>query len=250
MSRTTTRRVFLSYLVGGLQTVEEGVGEGVLPSLRSPEFPPVEVVMGTLVNDLADLPQETSIVLDDYHLISSEAIHEAVAFLLEHLPQNIHLVISSRTDPPLPLPKLRARDQVTEIRTAELRFTTEEAAAFLNDAMGLSLSSRDVAALEGVTEGWVAALQLAALSMRDREDVSGFVESFSGSNRHVLDFLADEVLERQPEEVREFLLKTSVPERITAPLCDALTDRSDGQRVLERLERENLLVIALDDDRR
>jgi hypothetical protein len=159
---------FLSYLVSALQTVEEGIGEGVLASLRSPETPPVEMVMGAIVNELADLPQEVSIVLDDYHLIASEPVHEAVAFLLEHLPENVHLVIASRTDPPLPLPKLRARDQMTEIRAAELRFTPDEAAAFLNDVMGLTLSARDLAALEEITEGWVAALQLAALSMRGR----------------------------------------------------------------------------------
>src|SRR5215203_4882132 len=148
-----------------------------------------------------------------------------------------------------PLAKLRARDQVTEIRAAELRFTTEEATAFLKGVMGLTLSAADVATLEEVTEGWIAALQLAALSMRDREDVSGFVETFSGSNRHVLDFLTEEVLERQPEGVREFLLNTSVLERMSAPLCDALTSRNDGQQMLERLEHDNLFVIALDDER-
>jgi len=240
----------LSYLASALRTVEEGIGEGVLASLRSPELPPVEAVMGALVNELADLPQEVSIVLDDYHLIVSDTVHEAVSFLIEHLSENIHLVILSRTDPPLPISKLRARGQMTEIRAVDLRFTPEEASAFLNDAMGLALSGRDVAALEEVTEGWVAALQLAALSMRDREDVSGFVEAFSGSNRHVLDFLADEVLEQQPEDVREFLLKTSVLGRMAAPLCEALTARSDGQVMLERLDRENLFVVSLDDERR
>ena len=240
---------FITYLVSALQTVERGIGEGVLAALRSPESPPVEMVMGVLVNELANLPQKVSIVLDDYHLISSDTVHEAVAFLIEHMPENVHLVILSRTDPPLPLPKLRARDQVAEIRAADLRFTSDEAAAFLDDAMGLALSAGDVAALEEVTEGWAAALQLAALSMRDCKDVSGFVESFSGSNRYVLDFLADEVLVRQPEDVREFLLETSVLERMSAPLCDALTGRDDGQEMLERLERENLFVVPLDDDR-
>jgi LuxR family maltose regulon positive regulatory protein len=239
----------LSYLVSALRTVEEGIGEGVLASLRSPESPHVEAVVGALINELARLEQEISIVLDDYHLIDSEPVHEAVSFLLEHLPENVHLVVSGRRDPPLSLPKLRARDQMTEIRAADLRFTTEEATAFLGDVMGLTLSAADVAALEEVTEGWVAALQLAALSMRDREDTSAFVESFSGSNRHVIDFLAEEVLERQPEGVREFLLKTSVLESMTAPLCDALTSHADGQEMLERLERENLFVVPLDDER-
>lgn len=241
---------FLTYLVGALGDVEEEIGEGILASLRSPESPPVEAVVGALVNELAGVPQEITVVLDDYHVIYSEPVHQAVSFLLEHLPENAHLVVSGRTDPPLHLSRLRARDQMTELRAADLRFTTDEATAFLGDVMGLVLSARDVAALEEVTEGWVAALQLAALSMRDREDVSGFVEAFSGSNRHVLDFLAEEVLERQPEDVRRFLLGTSVLERMSAPLCDALTGRSDGQGMLERLERENLFVVPLDDERR
>src|SRR5918994_2470582 len=217
---------------------------------RLPEFPPVNAVVGVLINELAEVRDEVTIVLDDYHVIYSGPVHEATSFLLEHLPGNVHLVISGRADPPLPLAKLRARDQVTEIRAAELRFTTEEATAFLKGVMGLTLSAADVAALEEVTEGWIAALQLAALSMRDHEDLSSFVETFSGSNRHVLDFLAEEVLERQPEGMREFLLKTSVLERMSAPLCDALTGGDDGQQMLERLERVNLFVVAFDDERR
>jgi LuxR family transcriptional regulator, maltose regulon positive regulatory protein len=240
---------FLAYLVGALREAEDGIGEGVLAALDAPQPPPVEVVIGALVNDLADLPREVTIVLDDYHLLVSEPVQEAVSFLLEHMPEKAHLVIAGRSDPPLPLPRLRARDEVTELRAADLRFTPEEAAAFLNDAMGLTLSAKDVATLEGITEGWVAALQLAALSMRDREDASAFVETFSGSNRYILDFLAEEVLERQTEEVRRFLLSTSVLERMSAPLCDATAGRSDGQAMLERLERGNLFVVTLDDER-
>jgi LuxR family transcriptional regulator, maltose regulon positive regulatory protein len=241
---------FLTYLVSALRTVEEGIGEGVLASLRSPQPAPIKAAVGALVNELAELPREITVVLDDYHLISSEPVHDATSFLLEHLSENAHLVVSGRMDPPLPLSKLRARNQMTEIRAADLRFTTEEATAFLGDVMGLALSAADVSALEEVTEGWVAALQLAAISMRHREDVSGFVEAFSGSNRHVLDFLAEEVLERQPRDVRGFLLTTSVLESMSAPLCDALTGRNDGQGMLERLERENLFVVPLDDERR
>jgi LuxR family maltose regulon positive regulatory protein len=241
---------FLAYLIGALRTIEEGIGEGVLASLRSPELPPVEAVAGALVNELADISRTIAIVLDDYHLIRSGSVHEAVAFLLEHLPENIHLVVSGRADPPLPLSKLRARGEVNELRAPDLRLTSEEATAFLKDAMGLALSGRDVAALEEVTEGWVAALQLAALSMQGRGDVSGFVEAFSGSNRHVLDFLGEEVLGRQPEPVRGFLLRTSVLQNMAAPLCDALMGRSDGQQMLERLERDNLFVVPLDDERR
>jgi LuxR family maltose regulon positive regulatory protein len=243
--------LFLAYLVSALRSdLGEGIGEGILAALRLPEFPPVEAIVGALINELADVRHEVTIVLDDYHVIHSGPVHEATSFLLEHLPENVHLVISGRADPPIPFAKLRARDQVTEIRATELRFTTEEATVFLKGVMGLTLSAADVAALEEVTEGWIAALQLAALSMRDREDISGFVETFSGSNRHVLDFLAEEVLERQPAGMSEFLLKTSVLERMHAPLCDALTGRSDGQQMLERLEHDNLFVIALDDERR
>src|SRR5215217_8194478 len=242
---------FLSYLIAALRrTGEEGFGEGVLAALSSPEPPWMEAVLGTLINELADLPGEVDIILDDYHAIDSESVHRIVSFLLEHLPGSTHLVISSRIDPPLPLARLRSRGQMTELHAADLRFTSEEAAAFLRDVMGLDLSADDVSALEGVTEGWIAALHLAALSMIERKDVSGFIRSFSGGHRDVFDFLAEEVLERQPEEVREFLLKTSVLERMGGPSCDAVTSRKDGQRMLEKLERENLFVVALDDERR
>src|SRR5215207_1080248 len=242
---------FLSYLVAALRrTVGEGFGEGVLAALRSPEPPCMEAVLGAFVNELDDLPGEVAVVLDDYHVIDSESVHRIVSFLLEHLPSNVHLVISSRIDPPLQLSRLRARNQMTELDAADLSFTSAEAATFLNSLMKLNLSAEDVAALEERTEGWIAGLQLAALSMRDRKDVSGFIRSFSGSHRDVLDYLAEEVLERQPGQVREFLLETSIAEHLTGALCDALTGRDDGQEMLEMLERENLFVIALDDERR
>jgi LuxR family maltose regulon positive regulatory protein len=241
---------FLSYLVGALRrTGEEEFGEGVLAALRSPEPPRMEAVLGALINELADLPGEVAVVLDDYHVIDSENVHWIVTFLLERLPENVHLVISGRVDPPLPLARLRARGQMMELHAADLRFTPEEAAAFLNDAMGLDISAGDIAALEGVTEGWIAALQLAALSMRERKDVSDFIRSFSGGHRDVFDFLAEEVLERQSEPVQMFLLETSILDSLSGPLCDAVTGRNDGQRMLERLERENLLVVPLDDER-
>ena len=232
---------FLSYLVAALRrTVGEGFGEGVLAALRSPGPPRMEGVLGAFVNELDDLPGEVAVVLDDYHIIDSESVHQIVSFLLEHLPEGVHLIISSRVDPPLPLARLRARGQMMELHAADLRFTPEEAAAFLNDAMGLDLSAGDIAALEGVTEGWIAALQLAALSMRERKDVSDFIRSFSGGHRDVFDFLAEEVLERQSEPVQMFLLETSILDSFSGPLCDAVTGRNDGQRMLERLERENL----------
>lgn len=246
---------FLTYLVGALRGVEAGVGEGVLDALRTPQLPPTETLIGLLVNDTAALAKRVILVLDDYHVIDAGAVHEAVTFFLEHLPGNAELVVSSRTDPPLPLPKLRARGELTELRAADLRFTLDESCAFLGDVMGLTLSPGDVATLEEVTEGWVAALQLAALGMQDRADVGGFVRAFSGSNRHVLDFLAEEVLERQPEHVRDFLLRTSLPGRLCAPLCAAVTGSADAQTtlaqtMLETLEHDNLFVVPLDDERR
>jgi LuxR family maltose regulon positive regulatory protein len=241
---------FLSYLVAALRrTVGESFGEGVLAVLRSPEPPRVEAVLGAFVNELADLPGEVGVVLDDYHVIDSQSVHGIVTFLLERLPENVHLVISGRVDPPLPLARLRARGQMIELHAADLRFTPEEAAAFLGDAMGLDISTGDVAALEGVTEGWIAALLLAALSMRERKDISGFIRSFSGGHRDVFDFLAQEVLERQTDGVQAFLLETSILDGLSGPLCDAVTGRNDRQRMLERLERENLLVVPLDDER-
>jgi len=243
---------FLAYLVAALRrTVEEGgFGEAVLAALRSPQPPRLEALTAALVNELAALPGELDLVLDDYYLIDSEAVHGIVSFLLERLPPNTHLVISSRVDPPLPISRLRARGQMAELGPAELAFTPEEAAAFLRGVMELDLSAEDIATLEERTEGWIAGLQLAALSMRDRKDVSDFIESFSGSHRDVLDFLAEEVLEGQPEHVREFLLDTSILDGLTGPLCDALTGRNDGDEMLKRLERENLFVVALDDERR
>jgi ATP/maltotriose-dependent transcriptional regulator MalT len=242
---------FLSYLVAALRRAKgEGFGEGVLAALRSPEPPRIEVISVALINELAALLGELTIILDDYHVIDSEAVHRLLSFLLEHLPSNVHLVISSRIDPPLPLSRFRARNQMMELDATDLSFTPEEAATFLNSVMGLYLSADDVAALEERTEGWIAGLQLAALSMRDRKDVSGFVRAFSGSHRDVLDYLAEEVLERQPENVRRFLLETSVLDYLSGSLCDVVTGRSDGQEMLERLERDNLFVVALDEERR
>jgi LuxR family transcriptional regulator, maltose regulon positive regulatory protein len=241
---------FLSYLVAALGTIEDGFGEGVLSSLRTPGSPPIGALTGALLNELADILASLTIILDDYHLIDSDNVHGVVSFLLERLPSNAHLLIASRIEPPLPLARLRARGQIVEIHAADLSFDREEAAVFLKDTMGLNLSDEDIAALEVRTEGWIAGLQLAALSMRDREDIPGFVRAFSGSHRDVLDFLAEEVLEWQSERMRSFLLETSILERLTGELCDAVTDRDDGQEMLERLERENLFVVALDDERR
>jgi len=242
---------FMSYLVVALRrTSEEEIGEGVLVALRSPEPPRIEAMIAALVNEIAALPRELTLVLDDYHLIDSQSVHGVVSFLLEHLPDNVHLIIASRVDPPLQLARLRARNQMIHLDATHLSFTSEEASTFLNEVMGLELSVEDLATLEERTEGWIAGLQLAALSMQDREDVSGFINAFSGSYRDVLDYLAEEVLARQPERVRDFMLRTSILDHLTGSLCDALTGRSDGQGMLERLERDNLFVFALDEERR
>ena len=240
----------LSYLVAALQTIEPGIGEPVLASLRSPQPPTIESVQADLINEIAAVREEFVLVLDDYHVIDAQPIHDAIAFLLEHMPPQMHLVIASRSDPPLRLARLRARGQMTELRATDLRFTAEEVALFLKDVMGLNLSTVEVEALERRTEGWIAGLQLAALSMRSREDVSDFIEAFAGSNRYVLDYLVEEVLARQPERVTSFLLKTSILDRMNGELCDAVTGGADGQEMLETLEKENLFTFPVDEERR
>ncbi len=241
---------FWAYLIGALQKVRAGVAEDVLTLLRAPQPPNGESLLTLLINDIAAIPGEFVLVLDDYHTISTQAIHEAMAFLLEHIPPQMHLVVACRADPPLPLALLRGRGQLLEMGASDLRFTLEEAAAFLNRVMGLGLSADDVAALEARTEGWVAGLQLAALSMRGLKDASGFVQAFAGSHRYVVDYLAQEVLSRQPEPVQSFLLQTSLLGRLSGALCDAVTGRRDGQAMLEHLERANLFIVSLDSERR
>jgi len=246
---------FLNYLIGALQTIEPGVGEAARQVLRSPQPPSIESVLTLLINELCKLTEDVVAVLDDYHVIDTPAVHDVITFLLEHLPPppaGMHLVIATRVDPPLPLASLRASGHLFEIREADLRFTTEEAVAFLNQTMGLRLSLEDIAALEARTEGWVAGLQLAGLSLRGlaHGDVAGFIESFAGSHRYIVDYLVEEVLSRQPEEVQSFLLQTSILDRMNGPLCDALTQRTDGQAMLERLEKANLFLVRLDERRR
>jgi LuxR family maltose regulon positive regulatory protein len=243
---------FLAYLVAALRTGtgEEGFGEAIFAALRSPGAPRIEALVGELVNEVAVLPDGLDLVLDDYHAIDAGDVHGIVSFLLERLPESAHLLVSGRVDPPLPLARLRARGQMVRLGAAELAFTEQEAAAFLKEVMGLDLSAEDVAILEGRTEGWIAGLQLAALSVRDSGEASSLVTAFSGTNRDVLDFLAEEVLGHQPQDVRGFLLATSILDGLSAPLCDALTGRSDGQSMLERLDRANLFVVPIDGERR
>jgi LuxR family transcriptional regulator, maltose regulon positive regulatory protein len=240
---------FISYVVAALQTIAPKIGAGVLAALQSPQPPPIESILTTLINEITTLPDYFILVLDDYHVIDSKPVDIALAFLLEHLPPTMHLVIATREDPPLPLARLRVRRQLTEMRAADLRFTPAESVEFLNQMMGLNLSAENIVALEARTEGWIASLQLAALSMQGRSDAASFIKSFTGSHHYILDYLAEEVLQRQPEPVRNFLLQTAILDRLSSPLCDAVTGREDGRGMLDALERGNLFVISLDDQR-
>ena len=241
---------FWTYLVAALQTVLPEVGADTLVLLKSPQPPAIESVLTTLLNQLGALRGDVVLVLDDYHLIDSPEIHVGIAYLVDHLPPRMHLVIASRADPPLPLPALRARGELVEVRAVDLRFTADEAADYLNDVMGLHLTATDVAALEDRTEGWIAALQLAALSMQGRADVAAFIADFAGDDRYIVDYLVEEVLKRESETVRGFLLATSILDRLSASLCDAVTGEHAGKRMLEALERRNLFLVPLDDRRR
>jgi LuxR family transcriptional regulator, maltose regulon positive regulatory protein len=240
---------FWTYLVSAVRTALPDVGAGSLALLQSPQSS-TDAVLATLLNELQAVQEDLVLVLDDYHVIEAGDVHDGVAFLLDHLPPHVHLVIATRVDPPLPLARLRARGELVEVRAADLRFAPDEAAAYLGDVMGLTLTADEVAALEGRTEGWIAALQLAALSMQGRDDVAGFIAGFAGDDRFVVDYLVEEVLQRQPERVRRFLLQTSVLSRLTGPLCDAVTGQDGGKAMLEALERGNLFLVPLDDRRR
>ena len=241
---------FLSYLIAALQRLDPHVGTAVLPLLHAPRPAPPERVMALVINELiAGAARDFALVLDDYHVISAEAIHRALIFLLGHLPSHMHLIIATRADPPLLLAGLRARGQLTEVRAADLRFATDEVSAFLREVMELDLPSETIAALEHRTEGWVVGLQLAALSLQGGADVSGFLAAFTGSHRFVLDYLSEEVLSRQPAVVQTFLLHTSILERLSGTLCDAVAGQQGGQAMLEALDRANLFVVALDEER-
>ena len=205
--------------------------------------------MATLINEINGVEDDLTLILDDFHVIENRGVQDAITFLLDHLPFQLHLIIASRTDPPLPLARLRGRGELTELRAADLRFTSDEAAAFLKQMMGLDISPADIAALETRTEGWVAGLQLAALSMQGREDIPEFIAAFSGDDRYIVDYLLEEVLQRQCDRVRTFLLQTAMLERLSGPLCDAVTNQQGSQTMLADLERDNLFVVPLDNKR-
>lgn len=264
-------RRFLTYLAAALEPLKPGLAGPAFSLLQSARPPQPETFLAGLIQDLEEVRDSFALVLDDYHQISTPAVHEALDFLLEHHPQAMHLVLLTRSDPPLPLARLRARNQLAEIRSADLRFTREEAGRFFQEVMGLALSPSGVEALEQRTEGWAAGLQLAGLALQgprsghesgprsghgsgprsgqEGEDPAAWIESFSGSHRYIADYLSAEVLNRQPENLRSFLLQTSILDRMTAGLCDHLTGRSDSQAVLQEIEEANLFVLPLDEER-
>lgn len=260
---------FLSYFITALiqiEGIDAAFGKGALSMLQSPQAPPTEAILTSLINEFAEITDKLIFVFDDYHLIEAQPIHDALSFLLENMPPQMHLVIATREDPHLPLSRLRAGGQLTELRAADLRFTSSEAAEFLNQVMGLDLSTEDIAALESRTEGWIAGLQLVAISLQGQEDATSFIKSFTGSHRLVLDYLIEEVLEQQSESVQTFLLKTAILERMNGSLCDAVrfgftetpssskgtavTGQDDGQQILKYLEQANLFIVPLDNERR
>lgn len=246
----------LAYVSAALQMIVPGAGEVALSMLQSPQPPPYKTVLTSLINDIGvsrqnDLDSFPLILtLDDYHVITDQQTHEALTFLIEHLPSKVHLVIATRSDPPLPLPRLRGLGELMELRTPDLRFTVDEAAAFLNQATGLSLSVDEIAAVDSRIEGWVAGLRMAAFSMQGHNDAAEFIHAFTGSNRYIKDYLVEEVLKHQTPDVQQFLIQTSILERLTGPLCGLITGRDDSQVILEEIERANLFVIPLDNERR
>ena len=243
---------FLTYMIAALKRMEEvdtTFGSSELGMLQSPQPVPNENILTELINEIATIPGKIILILDDFHLVESQAIHDTLSFFVENMPPQMHLVIASREDPFLPLSRLRARGQLNELRASALRFSISEATEFFNRVMGLDLTSVDILALETRTEGWIAGLQLAAIALQGQDDTSSRIKTFSGSHRLVLDYLIEEVLDRQPENIQEFLLNTCVLKRMTGPLCNALTGQDNGQQTLEKLEHANLFIVPLDDER-
>jgi LuxR family transcriptional regulator, maltose regulon positive regulatory protein len=240
---------FLSYLIAALQSRQPNIGQEMLAALQSPQPPPIEHLLPRLINQTAVIPEELFLILDDYHVIENRVIHTALTFLIDHLPPQLHLILLSRTDPTLPLAGWRAKNELLELRAAELRFSLEEAETFLNQTSQIGLPPEAIMALDGRTEGWIAGLQLAALAMQSISDKSDFIHHFTGSHRFILDYLIEEVLSQQPAHVRQFLLQTSILQRMNGGLCSAVTGETDGQAMLERLERDNLFLIPLDQSR-
>jgi LuxR family maltose regulon positive regulatory protein len=241
---------FLSYVSAALMTVDPTVGDDALAAIRSPQPISIDRILALLINDVAEYSGTVALVFDDYQFIESEDVHQALFNVIERLPPNMHVLLATRIDPPWPLARFRARGTMNEIRASDLRFTATETGAFLNEIMDLSLSTEEIARLGERTEGWIAGLQMLALSLQDRVDRTQFIKAFSGSHRYILDYLMEEVLERQPTELRTFLLETSILERMCAPLCQHITGQTNAQEILEKIDHSNLFLVPLDDDRR
>lgn len=245
---------FMAYVIAALQTLMPHLGDGVLRAMQSPQPPAMETILTALVNEIITIPHEFALVLDDYHLIESTQVDDVLTFLIEHLPPHMHMIVATREDPIVPLARLRARNQLTELRARELRFTPAEAAEFFNQVIGLHLSEADIIALDTRTEGWIAGLQLAAISMQGHQEPADFIKSFTGSHHFVLDYLLEEVLHQQSERLQTFLLRTSILDRMCGSLCDAVIGMDDaqqsGQVILEHLEHANLFIVPLDNERR
>ena len=244
---------FLTYFITALDKIggiDPAAAKNMLEMLNSPQLPQIETILTNLVNSLGTMYGQIIFILDDYHLCDSQEISDSLIFLLENLPPQLHLVITTREDPLLPLARLRANNELNELRAAELRFNSSEAAKFLNQIMSLNLSVEDITVLEDRTEGWVTGLQLAAISMQGIKDKAGFINSFSGSHRYVLDYLIEEVLSQQSESIQDFLYQTAILDWFDGSLCDALTDQENSQEILEYLEQANLFLVPLDDERR
>ena len=240
---------FLTYLVGALDSIGSIDGEALLSQLRSAQPPPPKLILTAVIYQVETFPDRFVLALDDYHLISAQVVHNALIFLLDHLPAQMHLILISREDPPLPLARMRGRSQLAEIRADDLRFTADESGQFLERMLGIRLSAEEIRDLDARTEGWIAGLQLAALAMKGRSDISAFIAAFTGSHRYILDYLTEEVLDRQSKGGQEFLLQTSILNRLCGPLCNSVTGGSDGQALLEKIERDNLFLIPLDEER-
>jgi LuxR family maltose regulon positive regulatory protein len=241
---------FLTYVILGLQSLETDTGRAALTMLQSPQPPPIESILINLINDVTRIPTDLALILDDYHFVDAKQIHDLIAFLLEHLPEQMHMIIATRSDPPLPLlARLRSQNQLTELRAADLSFTADETSILFNESLNLRLSTKDIHVLETRTEGWIAGLQLAALSMHGRKDPSSFIRGFKGDHRYIADYLLEEVLNRQPEHLQNFLLQTSILARLCGSLCDGVTRQENSQQILDALEKANLFVIPLDDER-
>ncbi len=240
---------FLAYIIHGLEGLEAGTGKAALTMMQSPQPPPIEPILINLLNDVSRISSDFALVFDDYHLVDARPIHDLMAFLLENLPQHMHMIMATRSDPPLPLARVRSQNLLTELRAADLSFGADETASLFQQSLNLQLSTEDIHLLEMRTEGWIAGLQLAALSLQGCKDPSSFIRAFKGDNRYIADYLLEEVLNRQPESLYNFLLQTSILGRLCGPLCDAVTGQQDGQQVLNTLEKANLFVIPLDDER-